>query len=267
MGKKQRIDDGVYEFDIPKTTENYARIGRTFYYSDPMHGNFLVNGQTPAFPDKEDVPRNAGSSFDSYYISINGPDGIKVHRITLTRANIAVASQERSCYVDGNLIFSACAVGKRKRVKICLYNAKEWRSGAKKNYLPYIWFYIDGVKITAISNFYMNKHVSLWASPLFKTPDHYGIFVGDPAVSITTGNLLDDESKSRFSYWPSTIYIVLLWPIYVVWLLLLYLYIPCQYFGSKCVVRDYIVDWDAEKGKWSKTSANKDLLIQSSLQE
>jgi len=250
--------DGVFEFELPTTDDNpYARIGQTFYFTDHMHTYFVAKGQHPVFPDKEDLPRSAVASFDNYYIPIRGREGVKVHRVTLVRANLYLPTEERSCFVDGNLVFCSKAIGKGQ-VRVFLYNAKEWRSGAKRNLMPYLWFYIDGVKITAIGNFYMNKNISLWFSSLFKTPEHYGIFFGEPAISVTTGKELSTEEPERYKWCPSTLYLVLLWPIYILWILLLtLLWTPLQYLTRKCVVRDFEVEWAGELNRWQCREVDK----------
>lgn len=119
-----------------------------------MHTYFVAKGDRPAFPDKEDLPRNDSASFDNFYIPIRGREGVKVHRITLVRyglavpflslpsspsypfslssthshflffrANVYFASEERSCYVDGNLVFCSKGVGKKQSVRVFLYLA------------------------------------------------------------------------------------------------------------------------------------------------
>jgi hypothetical protein len=256
------ITNGVFEFELPRTADNpYSRLEKTFFFADHMHTYFVANGEHPAFPDKEDLPRDVTSSFDNYYIPIRGREGVKMHRITLVRANIYLPSEERSCFVDGNLVFSSKASGKRQNMRVSLYNSKEWMSGAKNDNLPYLWFYIDGVKITAIANFYMNKNVSLWCSSLYKTPDHYGIFFGEPAVSVTTGNTLAIEEPERYKWCPSTAFLVLLWPIYILWVLLIaLLWTPLQYFTRKCVVRDFVVEWSHESCRWQCREVDKTTL-------
>jgi len=146
----------------------------------------------------------------------------------------------------------------RQRVRVLLYNSKEWQSGAKRDYMPYLWFYIDGVKITAIANFYMSKGVSLWFRSLYKTPDHYGIFFGEPAISVTTGNSLDTEATHRYKWCPATAYMILLWPIYILWILLMTLiWTPVQYLTRKCVVRDFMVSWSSELNRWQCKEVDK----------
>lgn len=56
------------------------------YSFDPMFDYVTAKGDTPAFPNREDVPRGELVSFDEFYIPSVNIEGEKViHRITLTR--------------------------------------------------------------------------------------------------------------------------------------------------------------------------------------
>jgi hypothetical protein len=87
---------------------------------------------------------------------------------------------------------------------------------------------------------------------------HHKIFFGEPAVSVITGNALALEEGTRYKRCPATAYLVLLWPLYILWILLLTLFwTPIQYLTRKCVVRDYVVEWSGEISRWQCKEVDK----------
>jgi len=210
----------------------------SFFKPDPMHSHLISIGETTAFPDREDFPRSEKISFDSYYIP-SYVDGCRVmHRVTLTRAHAYGSEFGKVCFVDGNLLYKSD--GGKYGMKINLFNSQEWKAGAKKHILPYLWFSLGDQKITIIPNAYWGGNSLLWRSIATKSPEHYGIFINNK--STLTGESVEQQEK-RTKYCPSTIYLILLWPIFILWTVVLFILItPIQVFARRCEVRAYVVE-------------------------
>jgi len=246
VGKERLLpssESGVYHVTLPKE-DGYARDGVSFFEPDTMHSWMIVNGDIPAFPAVEDMPRNERVSFDVYYIMT--PDRV-AHRITLTRAHGPYKSFVKACFVDGNLMYM-CGAG-RHRLRVLLFNPKEWNSGANRENLPHFWFHLGTYRIDVIADVYSTMNKLLWTGLKNKTPDHYGIFINEQ--STLTGETLWAQQKQHTAhYWPAILAFFLLIPIWFVYQIALSLVItPARICAAKCQVRKYVVQDMGEGGK------------------
>lgn len=226
---------GVYYVDIAKE-DGYARDGVRFFEPDTMHSWMIVNGDMPAFPALEDMPRNERVSFDVYYIMT--PERV-AHRITLTRSHGPYKSFVKACFVDGNLVY-VCGAG-RSSMKVLLFNPKEWNSGANREKLPHFWFHLGNLRIDVLSDVYSSVNRMLWTGLKNRTPDHYGLFINER--STLTGETLWVQQKQHSAhFWPAMLLLFILFPIWFVYQLALSLVItPARMCHARCQVRKYVI--------------------------
>jgi len=245
-------DAGVYHVTLPKA-DGYARDGVGLYEPDTMHSWMIVNGDRPAFPALEDMPRDERVSFDVYYFIT--PDRV-AHRITLTRAHGPYTSFVKACFVDGNLIYM-CGAG-RLRFKALLFNPKEWNSGATKDKLPHFWFHIGNFRVDVIADVYATMNKVLWKGFRHRTPDHYGIFINEQ--STLTGDNMQVQQRQRAHFWPAIFTLVFLLPLWVLYQIAQSLVInPARMSAAKCQVRKYVVQ-ENERGSFRHNPAGFDTL-------
>jgi len=234
---------GVYNVPLNKV-DGYARGGLPFYQEDEGHSWCLKNGFLPAFPAQEDMPRTENVSFDVFYICYSK----QVHRITATRAHAHDKSFPKVSFVNGN-IFLMTNGGKRG-TKLLLFNKEELHSGAKNSAMPHFWFTLpNDLQVTVKANAYYDINQRLWVSLLKKAPNHYGIYINN-CSTINRESL--EEGEQRRSCCPRSLWMILAWPIFFIFVMILFFAMPIMSCARKCEVRKYLVQPVLESGQWQQ---------------
>eukprot|EP00026_Physarum_polycephalum_P013092 Phypoly_transcript_13462.p1 GENE.Phypoly_transcript_13462~~Phypoly_transcript_13462.p1 ORF type:complete len:236 (+),score=14.33 Phypoly_transcript_13462:299-1006(+) len=208
-----------------------------------MYDYLIARGETPAFPNREDVPRGELVSYDEYYIPSVNLDGLRViHRVTLTRAHTRNKGQAKGCFIDGNLAYTSGTGVMYDR--ITLYNPGEYSSGAEPSIMPHLWFSFGDQKITIIANGNFSKAGLLWAYGITKVPDHYAIYINNK--NIQTGNTKEQQDVvNRFWHYGWTL--LLFFPFYLIFILLVTFLSPVLAYTKKSEISMYLVEEKRDK--------------------
>ncbi len=200
------------------------RMGLPLFEHDPCHDDYLAKGMQPAFPSQSDLPESENVSFDVWYIPAKDNPKV-VHRVTASRCHDS-AGANNVVFVDGNLLF--LKVKEHQAVVTTVFEYERFNAGTDDRSMTNLWFSIGGWKVGLLANATSTLWSRFWLQIIRKNPHNWGIFIDDHCVQSGLDVNIVKHKSSRCC--PNMLPMVLLWPVWILWLLLGFFVLSCFVF-------------------------------------
>jgi hypothetical protein len=208
-----------------------SRFGLPLFERDPNYDIFSSEGFEPAFPPEDDLPETERISWDVWYLP-DKKNYKRIHRITASRSHESLGGSN-VVFVDGAIL--ATKVHCQKLDFTTLYSLEAAVTDRKMTNLS---FPVSGWNITLLTNTKDTVWRKLWFFFLQKSPNDWGIFSDD--MNCESGDSLELSEKRGRKCCPGLLPMIILWPIWIVWMLLGFFVISCFVFlCSRCTVRRF----------------------------